>query len=100
MKAAPASSSNATTQFVPTQDFCGHRLANIKKLAAQTDDSIVRAQVIAMVERCPSGSNTYALDENAADIEPDLPKQVAVTNRNDVRRPHCGSTLGDRQYRD
>lgn len=53
--------------------FCGHRLANIQKLAAQTDDSIVRAQVMAMIERCPSGSYTYSLDEDSADIEPDLP---------------------------
>lgn len=59
--------------------FCGHRLANIQKLAQQTDESIVRAQVIAMIERCPSGSYTYALDEHSADIEPDLPQQVAVT---------------------
>ena len=27
--------------------FCGHRFANIQKLAQQTDDSIVRAQVMA-----------------------------------------------------
>ena len=70
--------------------FCGHRLANIKKLAAQTDDSIVRAQVIAMVERCPSGSYTYALDEDAADIEPDLPKQVAVTTEMTSEGPIAG----------
>jgi hypothetical protein len=34
---------------------------------------------MAMIERCPSGSYTYALDEGSADIEPDLPQQVAVT---------------------
>ena len=58
--------------------FCGNRLANIKKLAKGTDDSIVRAQVIAMIERCPSGSYSYSLVENAPDIEADLPKQIAL----------------------
>ena len=70
--------------------FCGHRLANIQKLAAQTDDSIVRAQVIAMIERCPSGSYTYALDEGSADIEPDLPQQVAVTTEMTSEGPIAG----------
>lgn len=70
--------------------FCGHRLANIQKLAAQTDDSIVRAQVMAMVERCPSGSYTYALDEDSADIEPDLPQQVAVTTEMTAEGPIAG----------
>ena len=70
--------------------FCGHRLANIQKLAAQTDDSIVRAQVMAMIERCPSGSYTYALDEDSADIEPDLPQQVAVTTEMTAAGPIAG----------
>ena len=70
--------------------FCGHRLANIQKLAAQTDDSIVRAQVMAMIERCPSGSYTYALDEDSADIEPDLPQQVAVTTEMTLEGPIAG----------
>ena len=70
--------------------FCGHRLANIQKLAAQTDDSIVRAQVMAMIERCPSGSYTYALDQDSADIEPDLPQQVAVTTEMTSEGPIAG----------
>jgi CDGSH-type Zn-finger protein len=59
--------------------FCGNRLANIQKLAKETDDSIVRAQVMAMIERCPSGSYSYSLERGAKDIEADLPKQIAVT---------------------
>jgi CDGSH-type Zn-finger protein len=39
----------------------------------------VRSHVIAMIERCPSGSYVYALDEGGADVEPDLPAQIAVT---------------------
>ena len=70
--------------------FCGHRLANIQKLAQQTDDSIVRAQVMAMIERCPSGSYTYALDDNSADIEPNLPPQVAITTEMTSEGPIAG----------
>ncbi len=70
--------------------FCGHRLANIKKLATETDDSIVRAQVIAMIERCPSGSYTYSLEGQTADTEPDLPQQVAVTTEMTSEGPIAG----------
>ena len=70
--------------------FCGHRLTNIQKLAAQTDDSTVRAQVIAMIERCPSGSYTYALDQESADIEPDLPQQIAVVTEMTSEGPIAG----------
>ena len=63
--------------------FCATRFANIEKMLAESEDSRVRSQIIAMIERCPSGSFTYTLDAGAAgvDIEPDLPAQVAVTRR-------------------
>jgi CDGSH-type Zn-finger protein len=59
--------------------FCGTRKAHIQQLLCATDDPIVRAQVMAMIERCPSGALTYSVDESETDIEPDLPEQVAVT---------------------
>jgi CDGSH-type Zn-finger protein len=59
--------------------FCGTRNAHIGQMVPETEDPDVRSQVIAMVERCPSGSLTYAMAEGEADIEPDLPAQVAVT---------------------
>ncbi len=31
-----------------------------------------------MIERCPSGALTYAMEAGQADIEPDLPQQIAV----------------------
>ena len=34
---------------------------------------------MAMIERCPSGSYTYAISEGKEDIEPDLPPQLALT---------------------
>ena len=59
--------------------FCGNRLGNIRKLGPQTADPQVRAQVMAMIERCPSGSYAYALEAGGADVEPDFPAQIAVT---------------------
>ncbi len=34
---------------------------------------------MAMIERCPSGSLTYAIEPGEPDVEPDLPQQIAVT---------------------
>jgi hypothetical protein len=48
-------------------------------MVPETGDSLVRAQIMAMVERCPSGSYAYALEEGGPDIEPDFPQQIAVT---------------------
>jgi CDGSH-type Zn-finger protein len=59
--------------------FCGNRLTNIKTMMAQTEEPKTRAEIIAMIERCPSGSYTYAMSKGEADIEPDLPEQIAVT---------------------
>lgn len=59
--------------------FCANRLTNVDQLTPQTGESGVRAQVMAMIERCPSGSYTYAIEPDQADIEPDLPQQIAVT---------------------
>ncbi len=59
--------------------FCGNRLTNIEKMVPHTGDPQVRAQVMAMIERCPSGSYVYSLEEGEEDVEPDLPQQIAVT---------------------
>jgi len=59
--------------------FCANRITNVHKMVPHTDDTQVRAQVIAMIERCPSGSYTYSVEEGKGDVEPDLPRQVAVT---------------------
>jgi len=59
--------------------FCGLRDADMSQLVAATRDTKVRSLVIAMVERCPSGSLTYRIEVDGPDIEPDLPLQVAVT---------------------
>jgi CDGSH-type Zn-finger protein len=59
--------------------FCGNRRTNIEKMIAQTTDPQVRAQIMAMIERCPSGSYVYSVQEGGPEIEPDLPIQIAVT---------------------
>lgn len=59
--------------------FCGTRATNVWRMTRQTEDTAVRAQVIAMVERCPSGALTYSIAEGGPDVEPDLPQGVSVT---------------------
>jgi hypothetical protein len=71
--------------------FCGNRVTNIEKMVPETADTQVRAQVMAMVERCPSGSYTYSLEEGGADIEPDLPQQIAVATEITLDGPITGS---------
>lgn len=56
--------------------FCGNRVTNVWKMADKTGDSRIRMEAIGMIERCPSGALTYAVD--GADIEPDLAPQIAV----------------------
>ena len=59
--------------------FCGNRVTNIEAMVVHTADPQVRAQIMAMVGHCPSGSYTYALHAESGDIEPDLPQQIAAT---------------------
>ena len=59
--------------------FCSNRQTNIDRMMSETTEPRVRAEIIAMIERCPSGAYTYSMDKYEADIEPDLPVQIAVT---------------------
>ncbi len=59
--------------------FCGFRDIGLDTLVTKTSDPKLRSLVIAMVERCPSGSLTYKIEEGEQEIEPDLPKQIALT---------------------
>jgi CDGSH-type Zn-finger protein len=58
--------------------FCGTRFEGIEQLAAKTKNTQVRSLVMAMIERCPSGSLTYALKKGEPDNEPDLPQEIAI----------------------
>ena len=58
--------------------FCGNRVTNIWKMVRETADTQVRSQVMAMVERCPSGALSFAVEADGENVEPDLPKEIAV----------------------
>ncbi|MDH4171196.1 MAG: CDGSH iron-sulfur domain-containing protein [Acidimicrobiia bacterium] len=58
--------------------FCGTRVSSVWKLVDDTDDSIVRLQVINMVEKCPSGALTFRLPDDENDVEPGLPMEIGV----------------------
>jgi CDGSH-type Zn-finger protein len=70
--------------------FCGNRITNVEEMVPHTDDTQVRAQVMAMIERCPSGSYAYSIEEGEGDIEPDLPQQIAVTTEITSEGPIAG----------
>lgn len=59
--------------------FCGNRQSNVRQMVLSTGDTEIRSQVMAMIERCPSGSLTYSVEPGGEDIEPDLPQQIALT---------------------
>jgi len=59
--------------------FCGFQNADWFDLMARSEDSQVRSLLIAMVERCPSGSLSYRFGPAEPPLEPDLPIQIADT---------------------
>lgn len=62
--------------------FCGTRLVSIWQLLenGSTAESTVRAQVITMVERCPSGALTFRMDPDGPDLEPELPAAIGIVD--------------------
>ena len=58
--------------------FCGTRLTNIWKMLGESDESTIRAQIMSMVEKCPSGTLSFLLESGGPKIEPDLPVEIAV----------------------
>jgi len=59
--------------------FCGMRDVGLAELIAASGDTRVRALVMGMIERCPSGALTYYIEAGEPDVEPDLPVQIADT---------------------
>jgi len=59
--------------------FCRNRLRGIEEMMVDSDDPEVRELIMAMIERCPSGAYSYAIEKDEPDIEPDYPAQIAVT---------------------
>ncbi len=60
--------------------FCGDRLTNVWKMVHGSDDTAVRARIMAMVERCPSGALTYSVPDVEGDVEPDLAPGIGVVD--------------------
>lgn len=60
--------------------FCSSKVSNVWKMVKDTDAIDTRSNVIAMVERCPSGALTYRLEGGSADVEPELPAAVWVVD--------------------
>ncbi len=58
--------------------FCGNRITDIWNMLKDPDESLVRGQIMAMVEKCPSGTLSFALEADGEVVEPDLPKEIAV----------------------
>lgn len=59
--------------------FCGNRVTNVWQMVPNSGDTQIRAQIISMIERCPSGALAYSLEAGEKDIEPNLPVEIAVT---------------------
>jgi CDGSH-type Zn-finger protein len=56
--------------------FCGNKVSNVWKMSPKTDDTVVRAQVMAMIEKCPSGALYYEVDGEI--IEQSLPTEIGI----------------------
>lgn len=67
------------TSLCSGSGFCANRFRRVEQMLPDTEDTEIRALVMAMVERCPSGSYVYLIQEGSEEIEPDLPAQIAVT---------------------
>jgi CDGSH-type Zn-finger protein len=54
--------------------FCGNRITDWFKMLAETEDTIVRGHLMAMLEKCPSGALSYEID--GEQIEPPLAMEI------------------------
>ena len=59
--------------------FCGNRITNVWQMTQESDDPQVRAQIMSMVDRCPSGALSYTIEPEGERIEPNLPQEIALT---------------------
>lgn len=60
--------------------YCFNKTSGIRRLMAETPDANAKSQVMAMTDRCPSGTFVYEMeiDGELTEIEPDLPKEIAA----------------------
>jgi CDGSH-type Zn-finger protein/nucleotide-binding universal stress UspA family protein/nitrite reductase/ring-hydroxylating ferredoxin subunit len=55
--------------------FCANKSTDWHQMLPDTGDTNVRAQVIGMVEHCPSGALVYEIDGEI--VEPDIPRAIS-----------------------
>lgn len=60
--------------------FCAKHRDNVWKMVGRTEDEAVRAEMVAMIHRCPSGALTHRPELDAQHEEPDYPVRIAVVN--------------------
>ena len=59
--------------------FCGNRFTNVWKMVKKSDaPQECWAQIIAMIEKCPSGALSYATDTDGENVEQDLTREITV----------------------
>lgn len=59
--------------------FCGNRVSNVWKMVSDIDeDTVARAQVMAMVEKCPSGALSYRIEGSDEPLEQELAPGIAI----------------------
>lgn len=63
--------------------YCFNKTSGIRALMAKPVDANAKIQIIAMVDRCPSGTFVYelAIDGIMKEIEPIFPREVAVITK-------------------
>jgi CDGSH-type Zn-finger protein/ferredoxin len=59
--------------------FCVNELSNVWQMTQDSTDPEVRAQIMKMIDQCPSGALAYALEAGGDPVEIDLPKEIALT---------------------
>jgi CDGSH-type Zn-finger protein len=71
--------------------YCFNKTSGIRALMADPAQANAKTQIIAMVDRCPSGTFVYELpiDGKMTEIEPDLPKEIAAIQQ-DSRSKSAG----------
>ena len=62
--------------------FCGTRSTNVWAMVREldADDTVTRAYVMAMIDRCPSGALTYRFGDMDHDLDADLPEAIGVVD--------------------
>ena len=66
--------------------YCFNKTSGIRKLMPNSGDASAKAQIMAMADRCPSGTFVYELidDGELTEIEADLPREVAAITSDDL----------------